>query len=189
MKLIDTQRQVLGDPGARGVDARADIAIVGGDLAGDQREEALGVGVAFDECQVIAEVGVERRQILDHAVVGEQPSVLLERVGVAQRSARPWTRSGRGRRKCSRRPRAPRARTPRPRKRRSAACGRAARPLVKPAQARPVRLAVALRGEAVRRLEQPERRPRGPAPGAHAEQAAHFRLGGMAETLIGAGYA
>jgi hypothetical protein len=34
--------------------------------------------------QVIAEVRVERRQVLDHAVVREQPPVLLERVRVAQ---------------------------------------------------------------------------------------------------------
>ena len=54
------------------------------DLARDQREKSLGVGVAFDQAQVVAELRLERGQILDHAIVREQPPVLLERVRVAQ---------------------------------------------------------------------------------------------------------
>ena len=52
------------------------------DLARDEREQPLGVGVARDERAVVAELALEPLELEDHAVVGEQPAALLERVRV-----------------------------------------------------------------------------------------------------------
>jgi hypothetical protein len=162
-------RQVRRDPPAGGLDPRADVSVAGGRLARDQREQALGVGIAFDQLQVIAEVRVERRQVLDHAVVREQPAVLAERMRVAHLER---ARGGEADvRKEGRRAHLARLTRERPVAeggvRLLADVGYARG--VEPAQAGAVGLAVALRGQAVGRGEQPERRPGGLAASAHAE--------------------
>src|ERR1700687_4719546 len=72
------QRQVRGHPGTGCLDPCTDIPVPRRDLARDERKETLGVGVAFDQPAVIAQVSLERGQVLDYAVMGEQPPVLLE---------------------------------------------------------------------------------------------------------------
>jgi len=146
-------------------------------LARDQREEALGVGVAFHELAVGAEVPLELRQVLDHAVVGEQAARLLERVRVAH-----LERSRRGETDV---------RDERPRyhllglARELAVLVRGDRLLgdmrlalrAEPAQTGAVGLVVALLHEALGRIEQPERRIRAERACAHAKQPAHRRPG------------
>ena len=54
-------------------------------LARDQREQPLGVGLSFDQRAILAELVVQLRQPSEYAVVGEQASLLLERVRVGER--------------------------------------------------------------------------------------------------------
>ena len=120
-----------------------------------------------------AEVLIERGQVLEDAVVREQPTRLLEWVGVAQREL--TARGEADVRDEGARGDLPRlareARVVVRRDRLLAHVRRAA--AVEPAEAGAVRLAVALLAEAVGRLQQPEGRGRGLAPRAHAEETAH----------------
>jgi hypothetical protein len=63
-------------------DAGADVAAIGVDVAGDQREESLRISIALHQRVVLAQLGVQTRQVGDNAIVGEQSAALLERVGV-----------------------------------------------------------------------------------------------------------
>jgi len=172
-KVDREQRQVRGDPAARGLDPRGDVAVASRDLMCDQRKEALGVGVPFDQAPVIAEVHVECGQVLDHAVVGEQPPLLLEGVRVMQ-----IERAGGGEADMSDESSrvdlarlAPEALIVVGGDRLLTDVGS---PLVvKPAQTGPIRFAMALRRKAVGRVEQPEHSPGGLATRAHPEQATH----------------
>ena len=167
------QRQARRHPRARGLDPGADVAVASVDLACDQREQPLGVGVAFDQAQVVAEVCLERGQVLDHAVVRKQPLVLLERMRVAHleraRRGEADVRDERARADLASLTRELPVAVGRVRLLRHVwlAVG------VEPAEASAVGLAVALHGQAVGRIEQPERRPGGLAASAHAEQATH----------------
>src|SRR4051812_14429968 len=78
------ERELRRDPRDGRRDAGPQVAAGAAGLARDEGEEALGVGVALDERAVLAEVGLERGQVLEDAVVGEQPALLRERVAVAQ---------------------------------------------------------------------------------------------------------
>ena len=79
------QRDVGGELAGRVGDPRGDVAAVLLDPLGHQREVQLRVGRALDERCVIAEPLAQRGQVADHAVVREQPAVLLERVRVLDR--------------------------------------------------------------------------------------------------------
>jgi hypothetical protein len=167
------QRQAGGHPSAGGRDPSLDVTAVRRDLARDQREESLGVGVAFDQAHLIAEVRLQRRQILEHAVVCEQAPVLLEGVCVA-----PLQRARRG--EADVRHERPRGDLARLAREPAVLVGGVrllahvrAPLLVEPAEAGPIRLPVALDGQAVGRVEQPEPRRHGLTPCAHAEQATH----------------
>ena len=143
------------------------------DLGRDQREEPLGVGVASDELHAGAELRLECGQTLDHAVVGEQATGLLERVRVAQLQG-----AGRGEadvgyeRRGGDLPRLVRERSVAERgERLFVDVRRAVR--VEVAESGPVRLATALGAQRVRRLQQPERRGDGLRARAQTEEAAH----------------
>jgi hypothetical protein len=167
------QRKVRSYPGARSLDPRTDVPAPGSDLARDQREEALGIGVALDQPAVIAELSLECGQVLDHAVVGEQPPVLLERVRVTQieraRGGEADVREEGPRADLARL--APELRVAVSGDRLLADVRRAV--TLEPAQTSPVRLTMALHRQAVWRVEQPEHGPGGLAPSAHPEQATH----------------
>jgi hypothetical protein len=68
-------------PAGRTGDARADIAAVGVDVAGDQREEPFKIGVAAHQRPIVAQLGLQTRQVVDDTVVGED-SAVLEGMGV-----------------------------------------------------------------------------------------------------------
>ena len=147
------------------------------DPARDEREEALRVGVALDERAVVAELPVEAIEVSDHAVVCQQPALLLEGVGVLERD-RPGrgiadVRDERGRLELARlageleilvggdRLLAHDRETVR----------------VEDAEAGSVRLAAALYRQPVLGVEQPERRTITMRRRAHSEQSAHGWLG------------
>src|SRR3954465_11916087 len=161
-------------PPARRV-SRAGAAGAGG-RAGDEGEEALGVGVALDERAVLAQMGLERRQVLEDAVVGEEPPLLHERVAVAQ--------GDRARRRVAQeddvRARALLARLPGERlvlEGGDDAAVDVRRPvLAERADAVAVGLAAALDREAVRRLEEPEAAANALASAGESEQPAHRSL-------------
>ena len=150
-----------------------DVASAGFDLARDEREEALGVGVSVHQRHARAEVCFELWQPLDHAVVRKQPALLLEGMGVAQRE-----RAGGGETDvCDEGARRDLLRLVREG---AVLVGRdrllahvRTTVLVDPAEPRAVGLAMALEGEAVGGAEQPERGSCGPRAGAHAEEPAH----------------
>jgi hypothetical protein len=66
-------------------DAGGDVAIVLLDPLGHQREVQLRIGRALDQRRVVPEALAQRREVAEHAVVREQPPVLLERVRVLDR--------------------------------------------------------------------------------------------------------
>ena len=159
-----------------------DVARVLLDPACDEREEALRVGVAVYERAVLAELSIEPVEVPDHAVVCEQPSPLLEGVGVLERD-----RPGRG---------VPDVGDERGR----LELARLARELeilvggdglladdretvrVEHAEAGAVGLATALRRQPVLGVEQPERRTITMRRRAHSEQSAHGVFGPRRQT-------
>ena len=165
-------RQVLGDPARRADDRAADVAVAL-DLLGDQREVALGVGLALDQRRGVAELGLDPLRVADHPVVGEQPAALLERVGVlgADRAGRGVADVG------DERARGDLARLVRERlvlvggDRLLEHLRVAVR--VERAEPGPVGLAAALLGQRVGRLEQPEGGADRFASAGHAEQPTH----------------
>ena len=82
-------REVGRDPGRGTHDRGAHVPVLF-DLARDQREESLGVGLTADEPRRVAELGLDPLRLADHAVVGEQTPALLEwmRVFGADRARR-----------------------------------------------------------------------------------------------------
>jgi hypothetical protein len=66
-------------------DSGADVAVGLLDALGHQREVELGVGLAFEQLSVGSEPPAQVVEVSQHAVVGEQPAVLLERMGVLER--------------------------------------------------------------------------------------------------------
>src|SRR5664280_1387337 len=77
--------QVLGHPAHGSDDAGAYVALMPAGLARDQGEQPLGVGLSFDQRAILAELVVQLRQRGEYAVVGEQASLLFERVRVGER--------------------------------------------------------------------------------------------------------
>jgi hypothetical protein len=73
----------LCDPSGGPVDALGDVATVRPDFPRDQREEALRVGISLDQRSILSQFGLECGKVVDHSVVGEEPTVLPEGVGVA----------------------------------------------------------------------------------------------------------
>ena len=78
--------------------------------------------------QVVAELVLQPLEVLDHAVVGEQPAALLERVRVARLDPAGRGVADVGDERPSTRAPAPRERTPGPRRRPAAAWRRSGRP-------------------------------------------------------------
>ncbi len=79
--------QLAGDPADRGGDAAAQVAAVPPGLPGDEGEHPLTVGLAPDQAggAQLSEPLAEFGQALHDAVVREQPPVLQERVRVGHR--------------------------------------------------------------------------------------------------------
>jgi hypothetical protein len=75
---------MAGDPPRRVLQTGTHVATTGTDLPGDQREEPLGIRAARRRRPLDPEPGVERVQALDDPVVGEEPSIHAEGVGVAR---------------------------------------------------------------------------------------------------------
>jgi hypothetical protein len=173
------QRQLGGHPAGRRDDARGDVTAVAVGLAGHQREEPLGVGVALHERPGVAQLLLEALEVVDHPVVREEPPALLERMGVASldRARRRVADVGDERRGVQL------ARLARERLvlvGRERLLGHMRTTVgVEPPDARAVGLAAALLSEAVGRLEQPERRPHAPLAAAHAEEPTHARHGAI----------
>src|ERR1035441_779825 len=167
------QPQVRSHPGTGCLDPCTDISVPRSDLARDERKEALGVGVPFEQSAATAEVRLECGQVFDNPVMGEQPPLLLEGMRVEQvmctGGSKADVREERIRGDLARL--APELRVVVSGDRLLADVGR---PLsVEPAQTGPVWVAVTLSREAVGCVEQPERCPSAHAPGTHTEQATH----------------
>ena len=167
------ERHVGDDPVDRGDDAGADVAAVAADLVGDQREQPLRVRLSLQQRGVGAELGFDLPEAGEDAVVGEEATVLLERVRVLDR-----LRPGRGEADVGEEAR--RALVPRLAGEGGIVEGRdrrlvddRSRALEDP-EARPVGIVVALVGEAVGRFEQPDARAHRLGAGAQSEQATHL---------------
>jgi hypothetical protein len=78
-------REVLHDPEDGRANAHADIAPVTFDLGGNQREIALRVSLAQHQRPGVSEMGFQRGDVANLAVVGKQPVVLAERMCVYDR--------------------------------------------------------------------------------------------------------
>src|SRR5450759_2299964 len=166
--------QMLGYPARGRDDAGAYVALMPAGLARDQREQPLGVGLSLDQHAVLAELVLQLGQTGEHAVVGEQASLLLEGVGVGERER------ARGGEADVRQERA-RALTARLALEVGVTEGRDRRlvhdrvpPEIEDPEARPIGVAMALDGEAVGSIQQPELGAQRLGSTAHAEQATHL---------------
>ena len=181
------QRQPAADPADRADQARGQVIAAAPGFRGDQREDPLAVCLAVHQlCRVqVRQPPVQVVQALDHAVVREQPAVLQERMGVLEdvragagvshvrhERAAPQLVGGRG--ELSVLPGGDRLLGQRD----LAAGGERA-------HTRPVGVAVTLRGQAVRGVEEPERRRRGFPAGVQPEQAAHGGATGVRPAAAG----
>src|SRR5438309_87018 len=120
---------------------------------------------------------LQRSQVLDYAVVCEQPPPLLERVRVTQLEGAGGSEADVGNER--RRGRAARLARKRPVSERSQRLllDMGLTTPVEVPEAGSIRLAMALNAQRVRRLEQPERGRHRIAPSAHAKQATHPTYG------------
>ena len=171
--------RVHGQPGAdpadRGRQAGGHVAAVAPGLCGDQREDPFAVRLAGDQSgrAQVGQAPVQLAESLHHAVVREQPPILLERVGVGHRvragAGVPDVGHERGTPQVLRRRRELRVLPGRDGLLADLRLGR------RPEHADPgaVRVAVALRPQAVRGVDKPERRRHILRASVQSEQTAH----------------
>jgi hypothetical protein len=166
--------QVSGDPARRGGDPGPDVTAVLVRLLGDQREVAFGVRVAEHQAGVGAELGFQPGQLPEPAVVRHDAPAHDERVGVQHRpAARGGPPDVSDKRRGLGLPRlmAELLIT----ERRFWLLIHHGRPVgVEEPDPAAVHVAMALRLQRIRSVQQPERRPHAGLPSSQPEQPAHL---------------